>query len=144
MGEIFTLHQHKRDKIIDLVCHMVGMFSPYGNQPYPFFHLDLGILQMRTEFTLHFLGALGSTSHPDNKQIYFCAEGIHFVFTNFIPLHVDMNNDTVAGMNKTLAINCQCFIGHELAALLSILKKAMTLFHLNVGDPLSFSMVLYP
>jgi hypothetical protein len=45
-------------------------------------------------------------------------------------------------MNETLAINCQCVIGHELAALPSV-KKAMNLFKLDVGDPLSFSMVLY-
>ena len=80
-------------------------------------------------------------SHPDHDR-YFRAEGIHFVFTNFVPFHVDTNNDTVAGMNETLAINCQCIIGHELAAWPSV-KKAMTLFKLDVGDPLSFSMVLY-
>jgi hypothetical protein len=67
-------------------------------------------MQMRTEFALHFLGTLGSTSHADD-EIYFCAEGIHFMFTNFVPLHVGTNNDTVAGMNETLAINCQCVIG---------------------------------
>jgi hypothetical protein len=51
-GGISSLHQNEKDKIIDLVCHVVRMFSPYGNQPYPFYHSDRGILQMRTEFAL--------------------------------------------------------------------------------------------
>jgi hypothetical protein len=140
-GGISTLHQIEKDKIIDLVCHVVHMFSPYCNQPYPFYHSEPGILQKRTEFALCFLATFGSTSHPDYER-YFLVEGIHFVFTNFVPLHVETNNDAVAGMNERLAINCQCIIGHKLAALPSI-KKTMTLFNLDVGDPLSFSMVLY-
>jgi hypothetical protein len=115
-GGISSLHQNEKDKIIDLVCHVIGMFSPYGKQPYPFYHSDPGILQMRMEFALRFLSTLGNTSHADNER-YFQAEGIHFVFTNFVPLHLDTNNDGVAGMNETLAINCQCVIGYELAVL---------------------------
>jgi hypothetical protein len=67
---------------------------------------------------------------------------IHFVFTNFVPCHIDTNNNRTAGMDETLAINCQCIIEQELAAIPSV-KKAMKYFKLDVGDPLSFSMVLY-
>lgn len=69
---------------------------------------------------------LGSTSHLDD-EIYFRAEGIHFVFTNFVPLHVDTNNDAVVGMNETFVINCQYVIGHFL-------------FHLSLMQ--RFSLVL--
>ena len=140
-GAIRQLEQCDRNKIIDLVCHVIRFMSPYRHHPHPFFHSDPNILKMREELALKFLQSLGTTSKYDDER-YFRAEGIAFIFNNYVPFHVDTMNDTAVGMNETLAMNCQCVIGHELAGIPSV-KKAMSLFNLKVGDPLSFSMVLY-
>jgi hypothetical protein len=140
-GAMRQLEQCDRNKIIDLVCHVIRVMSPSRIRPHPFFHSDPNILKMREELALKFLKSLGTTSQYYDERS-FRAEGISFIFNNYVPFHLDTMNDTAVGMNETLAINCQCVIGHELAGIPSV-KKAMSLFHLQVGDPLSFSMVLY-
>jgi hypothetical protein len=135
------LHQSDKDMIVELVCYVINMFSPYGIHPTPFYHSDPNIRKMRDDFALQFLQAVGRASSRVNEKC-FLAEGVAFVFNNFVPFHVDQQNDTSHGMNETLAINCLCRISTELSSIPSI-RKAMNLFHLNVGDPLSFSLVLY-
>ena len=140
-GGMKYLAQGDRNKIVDLVCHLIKTFSPCGIHPTPFYHSDPKIKAMREDLARRFLQKLGETTSK-NDEPFFLPEGIAFIFNNFVPFHVDQMNDTSAGMNETLAINCQCVIGYELSGIPSI-KKAMNTFHLNVGDPLSFSMVIY-
>jgi hypothetical protein len=135
------LHKCDKDMIVDLVCYVIGMFSPYCNHPTPFYHSDPTIRRIREEFAGKFLRAVGRASkRVDDK--FFLAEGFAFIFNNFVPFHVDQMNDTTVGMNATLAINCQCIITKDIGSIPSV-TKAMSLFHLNIGDPLSFSIVIY-
>jgi hypothetical protein len=140
-GGMRNLCQRDKDLMIDLVCHVVKMFSPNGIHPTPFYHSDPNIRKMREELACKFLQAVGTASHQVDEK-YFIAEGVAFIFNNFVPFHVDQMNDTAAGMNETLAMNCLCLITSDLSSIPSI-RKAMNLFNLKVGDPLSFSMVLY-
>ena len=140
-GRLKLLEQKQRKDLADLVSHLIESFSPLGIHPTPFFHSDPKIREMRKELALTFLNSLGISSNEINQK-FFLAEGIGFVFNNFVPFHLDGMNDTASGMNETLAINCQCLINTELSGIPSV-KKAMSFFNLSVGDPLSFSMVLY-
>jgi hypothetical protein len=136
----FLEPRYKKD-VIDLACHLIQSFSPLGIHPTPFYHSDPKIRDMRKEMAHTFLETLGVSSTELHKK-FFLAEGIGFIFNNFVPFHLDGMNDPSSGMNETLAINCQCLINKELSLVPSV-KKAMNYFHLEVGDPLSFSMVLY-
>ena len=140
-GAMSSMEQAGKDMTIDLVCYMMRLYTPSGIHPHPFFHSDPNIMEMRGQLARQFLQKLGMTSHVDDEK-YFRPEGIALIFNNYVPFHVDSMNDTPAGMNDTFAMNCQCIIGHELAGFPSI-KKAMSIFKLDVGDPLSFSIVLY-
>jgi hypothetical protein len=76
------LHQCDKDMIIDLVCYVIGMFSPYGIHPTPYYHSDPTIRRIREEFAGKFLSAVGRASkRVDDK--FFLAEGVAFIFNNF-------------------------------------------------------------
>jgi hypothetical protein len=51
-------------------------------------------------------------------------------------------NDPTSGMNDTLSINTSVRITAKLAGIKSV-AKAMEMFHLEVGDPLMFYLMLY-
>jgi hypothetical protein len=127
--------------IVDLVCYVINMYSPYGNHPTPYYHSYPTIRRIRDDFAGKFLRAVGRTSKRVDDN-FFLAEGLAFIFNNFVPFHMDQMNDTTVGMNATLAINCQCTITKEISSMPSV-TKAMSLFHLKIGDPLSFSIVIY-
>jgi hypothetical protein len=135
------LHQCDKDMIVDLVCYVINMFLPSGIHPTPYYHSDPAIRRIREEFAGKFLTAIGRASkRVDDK--FFLAEGFAFIFNNVVPFHVDQMNDTTVGMNATLTIHCQCTISKNISSIPSV-TKAMSLFHLNIGDPLSFSIMIY-
>lgn len=142
-GGIDTIQRRQKEHIAFLIGSVIKAFSPCGIHPTPFFHSDPTIRQMRADFATEFLESLGSKKAKNERvDSFFLAEGVSFIFNNFVSFHTDTMNDPATGMNDTLSINCSCIISSDMASFASV-KKAMKMFHLNVGDPLSFSVMVY-
>jgi hypothetical protein len=101
-GGINTLDYKKKLKVSWLVGDVIKMFSPCGRNPSPFFHSDKNIRAERVKLAYKFLMSLCDEQHAQNTKDYFLAEGVSFIFNNFISFHMDTMNDPTPGMNETL------------------------------------------
>jgi RNA polymerase subunit RPABC4/transcription elongation factor Spt4 len=128
-GRMKFLEQRYKKDVVDLACHLVESFSPLGIHRTPFYHSDPKIRDVRKEMARTFLEILNVSSKDIHKK-FFLAEGIGFIFNNFVPFHLDGMNDPSSGMNETLAINCQYLINKELS-LVPMCEKSHELISLG-------------
>jgi hypothetical protein len=141
-GGINALESLDRKKIAGMICQLIRLFSPCGRNPSPFFHSDPKMRLDRAQFAAIFLKSLVDDDCVKSVEGFFRAEGVSFIFNNFVSFHTDTMNDPTPGMNDTLSVSCCVEITEEMASISSV-KKAMELSKLSTGDPLLFSMMVY-
>lgn len=140
---VTTLPTKDKEEIAAMVCRLVKTYSPWGKFPYPFYHSETSFRHGREHFTSQFLDSLGaSAAKEEGIEKYFQVDAISFILNNFVSFHYDGMNDSASGLNNTVSVSVTVKITEELSAIASV-KKAMRLFHLDIGDPLSFAMLLY-
>jgi hypothetical protein len=141
-GGINDLEQCHKRKIASMICSVIQAFSHCGRNPTPFFHSDPKMRSERAKLAHDFVKSLVGDKDSEYFKGNFLAEGVSFIFNNFVSFHMDTMNDPTAGMNETLSLNTICIITEELAVIKSV-RKAMDMFKLDVGDPLMFTMMVY-
>jgi hypothetical protein len=142
-SDIDDLSFPKRCTIVNIVCQAMKKFCHSGRLPTPFYHSDPNIRAERSKLAMEFMESLiqkDCSSHKEKDM--FLAEGVSFILNNFVSFHKDTMNDPTPGMNDTLSVQCNIIITDEMVRIKSV-KKAMTMFSLEVGDPLSFSVQIY-
>jgi hypothetical protein len=138
-----SLPTQQREKVAAMMCRLVKNYSPCWKLPSPFFHSDPGYEKARFGMATEFIQSLGANvAKAEGIDNFFKADGASFIFNNFVSFHKDSMNDYHHGLTNTLSYIVNIPISGELANIPSV-KKAMKLFHLQVGDPLSFGMLLY-
>jgi hypothetical protein len=142
-GGVSLLSAKNKEKVAAMICRLIKGFSPCRKLPSPFYHSDPSYRKARNEMASEFLHSLGaSIARSEGIDQYFQAEAVSFIMNNFVSFHTDVMNDSNHGMNNTLSYSITVPITLELSQIASV-KKAMKMFHLQVGDPLSFAMILY-
>jgi hypothetical protein len=76
------------------VSNVIKDYSPCGIHPTPFYHSDPQTRKLRSDFAEEFLSA-----RNEGSAKLFLAEGVSFIFKNFVSFYTDMINDSSSGMN---------------------------------------------
>jgi hypothetical protein len=143
-GDIDDIRIQLRYTIVNIVCQAVTYFSHCGCLPTPFYHSDPNIRAERSKLALQFMEYLIGPDYVRHvHKDKFLAEGISFILNNFVSFHKDAMNDPTPGMNDTLSVQCNIIITKDEITGIKSVKKAMNMYCLEVGDPLSFSVTIY-
>jgi hypothetical protein len=140
---VSSLSKEENEEVAAMICRIVKNYSPNGKCKSPFYHSDPGYREARKNFATEFLSSLGARiAIEEGIEDFFQAEAVSFILNNYVSFHSDGMNDSTPGCNNTLSYSVTVPITEELSKLAGV-KKAMKVFHLDVGDPLSFSILLY-